>query len=97
MADTRVDVNIIIDNENVLPGDDVMLFGKLGSSSVDEKVHVLPSTTSFADIMVMFNIFSSKGQAKKNGWDKPIPFGWSEWTVGKLKHTLWIWNPGSNT
>lgn len=85
--------NIIIQNGNVEAGDALMLFGKWGATEPDGIVHEMPVTTTFADIMVKFAIFPSKGQAKKNGWDKPIPPGWSEWVIGKLKHKLWIWNP----
>ena len=46
------------------------------------------------DLLVMLGAFSSKGQAKKN-WKgvKDIPFGWSEFIIGKLKRQLCIWNP----
>jgi hypothetical protein len=79
------DWNIIIDGFT-LPGDHNLIFG-------NQDVQHFPSNISFADIMVHFGIFPSKGQARKNGWDKDIPWGFSEWTVGKLKHRLTIWKP----
>lgn len=85
--------NIIIDSDNVAPGDDLLLFGKWGANTVEETVHHFPKETTFADLMVHFQIFPSKGQARKNGWTQPIPEGWSEYSIGKLKTRLWIWNP----
>lgn len=85
--------NIIIDNGNVLAGDDLLLFGKMNANSVEETIHHFPKETTFADLMVHFQIFPSKGQARKNGWVQPIPEGWSEYSIGKLKTRLWIWNP----
>lgn len=37
------------------------------------------------DVLVMAGVFNSKGQAKKNGWDKPIPFGFTDERIGKRK------------
>ena len=36
--------------------------------------------------------FSSVTQARKNGHDNPIPLGFSDHTVGKLRTRLWIVN-----
>lgn len=79
-------INVIILNANVLPQDRPLLFGL-------EDVWEMPVGTTFADILVKAGIFKSKSDAKRNGWDKPIPDGWSEFTVGKLKHQISIWNP----
>ena len=99
MAD-RIDVNVIVDNGNVKPNDSSLFFDS-------EEVNWLPAqfaprssqskvvTVTMADIMALFGIFPSKGQAKKNGWDRPIPFGFNSFTVGKLKHTLWIFHPSA--
>jgi hypothetical protein len=39
-------------------------------------------------------LFPSVGQAKKNGWDKPIPEGFTEKNkLGKMKKSLFIHNP----
>lgn len=39
--------------------------------------------------------FSSVGEAKRNGWNKPIPTGWSVVSIGKATNRmdLFIWNP----
>ena len=45
-----------------------------------------------AHVMHMAGVFSSVGIARKNGWNKPIPDGFSEFTVGKSKKKVWILN-----
>ena len=45
-----------------------------------------------AHIMHVAGIFPSVGQARKNGWDKPISPGFSEFTVGKRKLGVFILN-----
>ena len=51
-----------------------------------------PANETMAHLMVQAGAFPSVTMARKNGWNKPIPEGWSEAKVGK--HTrIWIWNP----
>jgi hypothetical protein len=45
-----------------------------------------------AHIMHRVGMFPSVGIARKNGWNKPIPEGFSEFTVGKMKKKVWILN-----
>ena len=45
-----------------------------------------------AHIMHKAGIFPSVGIARKNGWNKPIPEGFSEFTIGKAKKKVWILN-----
>jgi len=45
-----------------------------------------------AHVMHKVGIFPSVGQARKNGWDKPIQPGFSEFTVGKMKKKVFILN-----
>ena len=45
-----------------------------------------------AHVMHAAGIFPSVGIARKNGWNKPIPDGFSEFTVGKAKKKVWILN-----
>ena len=45
-----------------------------------------------AHFMSQAGIFPSVGQAKKNGWDKPIPLGFSHFIVGKKKSRITILN-----
>ena len=43
-------------------------------------------------LMHFAGFFSSVSSARKNGWNRPIPEGFSEFTVGKLKKKVWILN-----
>jgi hypothetical protein len=61
--------------------------------SDDDRVIMIEPTAMMADILVMAEIYPSKSRAKKDGWDKPIPLGWSEQEIGKLKTKIYIWNP----
>ena len=45
-----------------------------------------------AHVMHMAGVFPSVGIARKQGWNKPIPDGFSEFTVGKMKKKVWILN-----
>ena len=45
---------------------------------------------NMANIMFTAGIFSSVTQARKNGWNKPIPEGFSDMRVGKTKLRLVI-------
>jgi len=45
-----------------------------------------------AHIMHLAGVFPSVSLARKNGWNKPIPEGFSEFTVGKMKKKVWILN-----
>ena len=49
-------------------------------------------THCLAHIMCWAGAFPSVSQARKNGWDKPIPFGFSEFKVGKRKRCIFILN-----
>jgi len=53
---------------------------------------ILEDSWIMAHIMHNVGIFPSVGQARKNGWDMPIPMGFSEFTVGKMKKKVWILN-----
>jgi hypothetical protein len=45
-----------------------------------------------AHIMNKAGIFPSVSQARKNGWNKPIPQGYTEFVVGKNKTFIFILN-----
>lgn len=49
-----------------------------------------PDKWSMAHIMHRSGIFPSVSQARKNGWDRPIPDGYSQYTVGKRKLEVYI-------
>ena len=47
---------------------------------------------TMAHVMHLAGIFPSVNIARKNGWNKPIPGGMSEFTAGKNKTKIWILN-----
>ena len=51
----------------------------------DETVTHLPATTTWPDVLVTCGVFSSKGQARKAGWEGTIPEGFSDQRIGKRK------------
>lgn len=72
-------------------GDAELIFGDWGGR-IDDPVELFdPANETLAHLMVG-HAFPSLTQARKNGWDRPIPHGYSEHKVGK--HTrIWVWNP----
>jgi hypothetical protein len=59
----------------------------------EDSIEIQPHWT-MANIAVEMGLFPSVGQAKKNGWDKPIPEGFTEKNkLGKMKKSLFIHNP----
>jgi hypothetical protein len=51
-----------------------------------------PESWTMAHIMHAAGIFPSVTQAKKNGWDKPISHGFSDFVVTKQKIKIYILN-----
>ena len=45
---------------------------------------------TMAHVMHAAGIFPSVSIARKQGWNKPIPKGMSDFTVGKRKTKIWI-------
>lgn len=60
-----------------------------------ELTPLVESDVSMAHLLARLGKFQSISEAKKNGWAKPIPSGWSEFTIGKAakRWDIWIWNP----
>ena len=59
----------------------------------EDSIEIQPHWT-MAHIAVEMELFPSIGQAKKNGWDKPIPQGFTEQRrIGKMKKSMFIHNP----
>lgn len=58
----------------------------------EDSIEIEPHWT-MANIAVEMGLFSSLGQAKKNGWGDPIPEGFTEKrNIGKMKKALFIHN-----
>jgi len=47
---------------------------------------------TLAHLMHRAGLFPSIGQARNNGWNKPIPLGFSQFFVGKKKFGVFILN-----
>lgn len=78
--------NFVLENGNNKAEDKRLFFQ-------DEETQTLPPGSTMLDIVIAFNAFPSRGQAKKAGWAQPIPEGFSFFEIGKLKHQVWILNP----
>ena len=85
-ARTTMEFNFV---RNILETDKSLFFGPLLPE--DTFTFIEPHWT-LAHIMHHAKIFKSVSDARKNGWNKPIPSGWSEYRVGKLKHYVCILN-----
>ena len=62
------------------------------SFGFDDENIMIEDHWTMAHVMHAAGIFPSVGIARKNGWNKPIPEGFSEFTVGKRKKKVWILN-----
>jgi len=81
----------------------VNFIGPKFDPSVDNKLFldddtltpILDQDKTLAHLLARIGKFKSVGDAKRNGWDKPIPSGWVEFTVGKGMNRIdvFIWNP----
>lgn len=84
----RIEANIIVDNGLDKPGDEFLFFGN--SEDPNPKVFFIPDAFMMSDVLSMCGIFPSKSQAKKAGWNKPIPEGFSIFEIGKLNNIICI-------
>jgi len=52
---------------------------------------ILDERSRWPEVMVACGIFKSKGDARRNGWNKDIPLGFTEIPkIGKLRHKIFI-------
>jgi len=59
----------------------------------NDHIEIQPHWT-LAHLAVEMELFPSVSIAKKNGWDGPIPEGYTEKTkIGKMKKSMFIHNP----
>jgi hypothetical protein len=58
----------------------------------NQEINVFDENSNMSHIMFTAGIFPSVSQARKNGWNKPIPNGFSEFVVGKRKTKITILN-----
>ena len=83
--------DIICIGPHVQPGDHRLVFGNEHNPLPPVN---LMAPSSMIDLLMEVGCFASRQQARKN-WKGPIsiPPGFSEFTVGKKRHRLTIWNP----
>jgi hypothetical protein len=63
----------------------------------DEPVIRLPvERLEWEDLALVAGFFPSKTQARKNGWQGPVPFGFGQRKFGKGKG-VWFFNPAPET
>lgn len=85
-------INIVFRTDELCATCDVpAIFGDMEGNV--ESVTFVENGTSLMDILVQECIFPSRTQVKNNHWDKDIPNGFSEITIGRLKHQLTFWKP----
>ena len=85
----RIDINFI--NERTLLDDITLFLGQLENS---EKTIFFKTEDrlTLAHFMAKAGIFPSVSQARKNGWDKPVPEGFNQFIVGKKKSMITVLN-----
>ena len=61
----------------------------------DMLVQIKPKWSTLAHLMADIQAFASASEAKRNGWNVPIPVGWSEHKLPKkfFGAKMYIWNP----
>lgn len=65
----------------------------LGPMTGDEKFDVIDAKDTLAHIMFKSGVFRSVSDAKRNGWNRTIPYGYSEYIdIGKFKKRIYIVN-----
>jgi len=79
------EANILIGD--VTEEDKLLFFGPL--YDFDKFTQADPNFR-YPQLLKELGFFKSSGQARKAGWDKDIPLGWSEHTIGKLRRRLYI-------
>lgn len=47
---------------------------------------------TMAHLLHRAGLFKSTGEARRNGWARPIPPGYSQFTVGKRKSAIFVLN-----
>ena len=65
----------------------------LGPTNIEEETFIeIEDRDIMANLIAKIGVFPSISQARKNGWNKPIPLGFSEFKVGKRKIMVSILN-----
>lgn len=80
------------------PSCDHKLFTTVHEDKLGIQPDLIPleeSDKTMAHLLVRIGKFQSVKDAKRNGWDKPIPSGWNHITIGKASNRwdIFLWNP----
>ncbi len=73
------------------PDDIEQVFGPF--EPADGPFLIIGERETMAHLMHRAGIFSSVGEAKRNGFDHAIPLGWYDERHGKRRVRICIWNP----
>lgn len=80
-----MDYNFIASSQ---PDTDKELF--FGPVTQDDAFFPITDDMSMAHVMAQIGLFPSVSQARKNGWNKPIPDGFTDFRSGKNKVRITI-------
>lgn len=75
---------------NTSESDKLLFFGE------NEEFTIIEDNWLMAHIMHKAGIFKSISQAKKAGWNIPIPDGFNEFIVGKKRNQIFIFKEKNN-
>lgn len=81
--------NILIGN-GIEANDFELFFGPTCQGNENDKPRYFTIETKWHTLLKELGIFSSAGDAKKNGWSKEIPSGFTDMTIGKLRTRICI-------
>lgn len=56
----------------------------------DEVLILAPDEFMWPQLLKLLGVFKSAGQARKNGWDKPIEEGWNEALFKKQRKAVFV-------
>lgn len=79
----RIDVNFIRTTRET----DLKLF-----FDNEEAIQLEEHQTTLAHLLAEAKILKSVSEGRRNGWNKPIPKGFNQFVVGKLKGMITIFN-----
>ena len=80
-------INILI-GSGVQEADKDLFFGPI---LPDDEWFTLPDSVQFPQVLATIGIFKSTSEARNNGWNKPVPNGFTfPFKIGKLHHEITI-------
>jgi hypothetical protein len=87
---TKHPLGTVHDINFVSPDTDEFMFDTMfGPVSAGERFVLIQPNFIMAHIVAEAGCFQSVSEARKNGWNKPIPTGLTNFVVGKKKIKIW--------